>query len=91
MGIDNAFCISRIRSPVSLPEVRPISVDGVLVYGNWSDLIVAFWSGIDLLLNPFHTDVFAKGGALLSAFIDFDIQVRHALSFAKADDITLTV
>jgi HK97 family phage major capsid protein len=71
------------------PTSSPM-VDGQLLYGNWSDLILGFWSGIDLLVNPFHTDVFDKGGALISAFIDFDVQVRHAVSFCKGTGITLT-
>ena len=64
-------------------------VNGEMLYGNWNDLILGFWSGVDLLVNPYHSDVFAKGGALVSAFIDFDVQVRHAESFCAGTGITL--
>jgi HK97 family phage major capsid protein len=71
------------------PTTSPM-VDGELLYGNWSDLILGFWSGIDLVTNPYETSVFNKGGALISAFIDFDVQVRHAVSFCHGTGITLT-
>lgn len=51
-----------------------------LIFGNWSDLIVGYWSGVDILANP-YTDA-SKGGLRLHAFLDADIAVRHAESFA---------
>lgn len=35
-----------------------------LIYGLWSELIVGYWSSIDILLNRYHSDVASKGGAL---------------------------
>lgn len=64
-------------------------VNGTMLYGNWNDLILGFWSGVDLLVNPYHSDVFAKGGALISAFLDFDVKVRHAESFCSGTGITI--
>ena len=71
------------------PTTSPV-VAGQLVYGNWNDLILGFWSGVDIVVNPYHTDVFAKGGALISAFLDFDVDVRHAESFTVGTGMTLT-
>jgi HK97 family phage major capsid protein len=48
--------------------------------GNWSDLIVGFWSGIDLIVDPYTQS--AKGQVLFTAFQDFDVAARRADSFA---------
>lgn len=58
-----------------------------ILYGVWSDLIVGYWSSVDIVLNPYHADVASKGGALLHAFLDADIAVRHADSFAIVKDV----
>jgi HK97 family phage major capsid protein len=49
-------------------------------FGNWSDLIVGFWSGIDLIVDPYSQS--AKGQVLFTAFQDFDVAARRADSFA---------
>jgi HK97 family phage major capsid protein len=49
-------------------------------FGNWSDLIVGFWSGIDLIVDPYTQS--AKGQVLFTAFQDFDVAARRADSFA---------
>lgn len=59
-----------------------------MLYGVWSDLIIGYWSSVDIVLNPYHSDVASKGGALLHAFLDADVAVRHAASFAVCKDLT---
>lgn len=56
------------------PDTNP------LIFGNWADLMIGYWSGVDILANP-YTDA-SKGGLRLHAFLDADIAVRHAESFA---------
>jgi len=56
-----------------------------LIYGQWSELIVGYWSGVDILVNPYHSDVASKGGALLHAFLDCDTAVRHPVAFAYSE------
>ncbi|NLH83766.1 MAG: phage major capsid protein [Phyllobacteriaceae bacterium] len=58
-----------------------------MIYGGWADLVLAYWSGVDILLNPYHSDVASKGGALLHAFLDTDIAFRHPECFVVAKDI----
>ena len=48
--------------------------------GNWGDLLVGFWSGIDLIVDPYTQS--AKGQVLFTAFQDFDVAARRADSFA---------
>ena len=65
---------------VSTTQVKAIAGENPLIFGNWSDLIIGYWSGVDILLNP-YTDA-SKGGLRMHAFLDADIAVRHEESFA---------
>ncbi|MFC7661486.1 phage major capsid protein [Methylorubrum suomiense] len=56
-----------------------------IFYGNWSDLLIGYWSSVDLLLNPFATEMADRGGAFLHAYLDADVSVRHPESFAFTD------
>ena len=52
-----------------------------LIFGEWASLYLGYWSGIDILPNPYHSDVASKGGLLLHAFLDADVVVRHPEAF----------
>ncbi|MNY77940.1 hypothetical protein D3C86_2180050 [compost metagenome] len=56
-----------------------------LIYGLWSELVVGYWSAVDILINPYHPDVASNGGALLHAFLDADVAVRHPEAFRYAE------
>lgn len=56
-----------------------------LIYGLWSELVIGYWSAVDILLNPYHPDVASNGGALLHAFLDADVAVRHVEAFRYAE------
>jgi HK97 family phage major capsid protein len=71
------------------PNSSP-ATDATLIFGDWSSLLIGYWSGIDLLINPFETTAYAKGRVLVRAMRDVDVQVRHPESFAFADDMPVT-
>lgn len=50
-----------------------------MILGNWSDLILAMWSGLDLTVDT--ATLAASGGLVMRAFQDVDFGVRHAKSF----------
>lgn len=56
------------------PDTNP------LIYGAWDNLFVGYWSGVDILANP-YTDA-SKGGLRLHAFLDADVAIRHDEAFA---------
>jgi HK97 family phage major capsid protein len=62
---------------------------GTVIYGDWSSLLIGYWSGVDILVNPYETTAYAKGRVLVRAMRDVDVQVRHPESFAFADDMTV--
>lgn len=67
----------------------PAPVAGTMIFGDWSQLLIGRWSGIDLLLNPYESTAYAKGRVLVRAMQDIDIQVRHPESFSFADDVSV--
>lgn len=54
---------------------------GELWFGNWSDLIMGFWSGLDLMADPYS--LAATGSVRVTAFQDTDNGLRRAVSFCK--------
>jgi HK97 family phage major capsid protein len=58
-----------------------------LLYGNWNDLLIGYWSAFDLLVNPFEATAFAKGNVSIRAMLTCDVAVRYAESFSAAKDI----
>ncbi len=58
-----------------------------LIYGNWADLLIGYWSAFDLLVNPFEAIAFAKGNVQIRAMLTADIAVRYAESFSASKDI----
>ena len=51
-----------------------------LYFGDWSNLVLAFWSGIDLTVDPYSLS--KSGGVRVVALQDMDIIVRHPEAFA---------
>jgi HK97 family phage major capsid protein len=56
------------------------------LFSNFADLIIGSWgSGIDLLVDPYADST--KGLIRISAFLDCDVQIKHAESFASVQDL----
>ncbi|MDA8109114.1 MAG: phage major capsid protein [Betaproteobacteria bacterium] len=57
-----------------------------LVFGNWRELLIATWGGLEIAVNPYDATGFTTGDVLIRAFQTLDISVRHAASFAVMSD-----
>lgn len=80
------FHAQRVESSTQVPGDIGIASDkNALIYGEWASLYIGYWSGVDLLMNPYHSDVASKGGAILHAFLDADVVVRHPEGFHYAE------
>jgi HK97 family phage major capsid protein len=55
-----------------------------VIYGNWNDLILADWAGMDVVVNPYTND--ATGVVTITITLWSDIAVRHAVSFCVSTD-----
>ena len=64
------------------------NVCSALLFGNFADLLVGFWSGIDINIDTATHS--SSGGVRVVAFQDIDVAVRHPESFSAALDLTTT-
>ena len=55
---------------------------GEVVFGNFRDLLIGMWGGLELESDPYG-DNFAKGNVAIRAIMDTDIAVRHPESFTS--------
>jgi len=55
-------------------------------FGNWSDLMIGFWSGLDLLVDPYTGST--SGTVRIVALQDCDVAVRHAESFILGSNLS---
>ena len=81
-----------IRTVVS--NIVPLVTHGTavnahhLIYGNWSDCLLGYWGGIDLLANPYGSG-YASGDVQVRIMTFADVAFRHEESFAYYDAITV--
>lgn len=59
-----------------------------LILGSWSQLMVAYWSGVDVLVNPYSDTAYPKGRVLIRAMRDVDVALRHPEAFSVTTDLT---
>lgn len=80
------FHNGRVEVSTQVPDDIGTADDkSALIYGQWGELYLGYWSAVDILINPYHPDVASNGGALLHAFLDADVAVRHPQAFAYAE------
>ena len=59
-----------------------------MIFGNFNDLIVAEWGSLDVLFDPYTGS--STGAMRVTVFMDVDVAVRHAESFAAIQDLVTT-
>lgn len=74
--------------PSNLTKGSASGVCSAILYGNWRDLLIGLWGGLDILFDP-YTGATA-GTKRLVALQDVDVNVRYPVSFAAMTD-ALTV
>jgi HK97 family phage major capsid protein len=78
---------SMMGYPVVQTTQAPSSSPYSLIFGNFSDLYIGFFSALDVLVDPYGS----AGTATTNLYFyqDCDIAVAHAESFAAAQDVTV--
>jgi HK97 family phage major capsid protein/HK97 family phage prohead protease len=76
--------------PSTLTKGTAENVCSALLFGNFSDLILGYWSELDILVNPYDSTAYPKGNVLVRGFITMDVAVRHPASFAAIKDLLTT-
>ena len=70
--------------PSNLVKGSSGAVCSAAIFGNWNDVIIGMWSGLDLKVD--EVTLGDRGGLVLRVFQDVDVAVRHAESFAAMQD-----
>jgi HK97 family phage major capsid protein len=58
-----------------------------MIFGDWSQLLIGYWSSFDLLVNPYSETAYTKGNVLIRGMATCDVQIRQAKAFAYINDI----
>lgn len=70
--------------PSNLTKGTSSGVASAIIFGNFADLIIGMWGGLDLLVDPYTGGT--AGTVRIVTLQDVDIAVRHAVSFAAMKD-----
>jgi HK97 family phage major capsid protein len=65
-------------------EVSNQVAAGDFWFGNWADVLMGFWSGLDLTVDPYTGST--SGTVRVVALQDVDVAVRHPESFCNGAD-----
>ncbi|MCP4477840.1 MAG: phage major capsid protein [Planctomycetaceae bacterium] len=71
--------------PSDLDKGTATDVCSAALFGNFADVLIGMWGGLDLQTNPYSKDT--SGAVRVTAFQDVDVAVRHAESFSVFNDI----
>lgn len=85
LGYD-AFVTNSV--PSNLVKGSSGAVCSAMIFGNWADLVIAMWGGLDLMLDPYA--LATSGGKRVIALQDVDIATRRVASFAAMKDALTT-
>jgi HK97 family phage major capsid protein len=77
--------------PVNTTKQVPLATaKGQLILGDFSQVLLGIWSELDILVNPFDSTAYARGGVLVRAMATCDIALRQPTAFVLANDITVS-
>lgn len=80
--------VSTSLVPSNLDKGTSEGVCSALIFGNWADLLLGYWSEFDLLVNPYESTAYSKGNVQVRGMLTMDVDVRHPESFAAIQDLT---
>lgn len=75
-----------VRSTLVPIDTVPTPDATSIIFGQWSDLLIGYWSAFDLLVNPYESTAYSKGNVSVRGMLTADIAVRHVESFAASID-----
>jgi len=71
--------------PSDLSKGTSNGILSAMIFGNFADVLIGMWGGLDLLTNPYSKDT--SGVVRVTAFQDVDVALRHEESFSVFNDI----
>lgn len=74
--------------PSDLTNGTASGICSAAVFGNWADLLIGMWGGLDVMLDPYTGGT--AGTKRVIALQDLDVAVRRVTSFAAVKDLLTT-
>lgn len=59
-----------------------------LIFGDWTDLLIGFWSELDILVNPYETAAYNRGNVKVRGMMSVDLAARHVESFCAMTNVS---
>jgi HK97 family phage major capsid protein len=76
--------------PSTLVEGDSGATLSALIFGDFSDLLLGYWSELDILVNPYESTAYTKGNVMVRGMATCDVKLRHPQSFAAIQDMITT-
>ena len=76
--------------PVAVSNQVPLkTLKGQVVLGSFDEMFVGVWDSIQILVNPYDSAAYARGGVKVRAMLTADSAVRRPEAFVIASDVTI--
>jgi HK97 family phage major capsid protein len=67
--------------------VTNVFTNDTVIFGNFSELMIGQWGGLDILVNPYTLDTYDTVRVIIAGY--YDVAVKHAESFARINDMVV--
>lgn len=78
-----------VYSTNQVPVKTGVPDKGRIILGDFSQVLLGIWSELDILVNPYDSTAYARGGVMVRAMATCDIALRHPNAFVVADDVAI--
>lgn len=87
-NVNGYRALTTTQLPSTLSKGASSSILHAAIFGNWEELIIGQWGGVDILFNPFTKGKEAMIEIILNSW--WDIEIRHAASFCICNEIDIS-
>ena len=74
-----------------VPKTLGAGAEHGFLFGDWTELLIGIWSEIDILVNPFESTAYARGGVSIRAMATVDCAVRHKKAFVSVGGVNTSI
>ncbi len=89
-GVEGSFIMglaNELAGYQALTTSQAINTTAPLIFGDFSDVLIGMWSGVDILVNPYESTAYKAGNVMIRGIMTADVGIRHAESFAAATEV----
>jgi len=87
-NVNGYRALTTTQLPSTLSKGSSSGILHAAIFGNWAELIIGQWGGVDVLFNPYTKGKEAMIEIILNSW--WDIEIRHAASFCICNEIDIS-